>query len=31
MKFSFLLEQTSEIKEIVETCGHAMYVGRKGI
>ncbi len=27
----FLLEQTSEIKEIVETCGHAMYVGRKGI
>lgn len=24
-----LIEDTSEIKEIVETCGHAMYIGKK--
>lgn len=24
-----LIEETSEIKEIIETCGHAMYIGSK--
>lgn len=25
-----LAEETAKLKEIVETCGHAMYIGRKG-
>ncbi len=24
-----LIEKTSEKKEIIETCGHAMYIGKK--
>ena len=24
-----MIEKTSDQKEIIETCGHAMYIGRK--